>query len=63
MRSGLHEKRTAFQYVNIIPTVKCGGGRVMIWGCFTASGPGQLEIVRGKINSKFIKVSYKITSQ
>ncbi len=32
-------KVTAFQKKNIIPTVKYGGGSVMVWGCFAASGP------------------------
>ncbi len=31
---------TAFHKKNIIPTVKHGGGSVMVWGCFAASGPG-----------------------
>ena len=24
----------------------------MVWGCFTASGPGQLAIIDGKMNSQ-----------
>lgn len=24
----------------------------MVWGCFAASGPGQLAIINGKMNSK-----------
>uniref|UniRef100_A0A0E9WS07 Uncharacterized protein n=1 Tax=Anguilla anguilla TaxID=7936 RepID=A0A0E9WS07_ANGAN len=31
--------------MNIIPTVKCGS--VTVWGCFAASGPGQLAIIEG----------------
>lgn len=27
---------------SIMPTVKHGGGSVMIWGCFAASGTGHL---------------------
>lgn len=30
-----------FTQKNIIPTFKLGGGSVMVWGCFAASGPGQ----------------------
>ncbi|KAF7655970.1 hypothetical protein LDENG_00047760 [Lucifuga dentata] len=39
-------------YENIIPTLKYGGGSIMIWGCFAASGPGLLAIIEGKVNSQ-----------
>ncbi len=42
---------TAFHRKNIIPTVKHGGGSVMVWGCFAASGPGLLAIIDGTMNS------------
>ena len=45
------KSNTAFQKKNIIPTVKHGGGSVMVWGCFAASGPGQLAVIDGKMNS------------
>ena len=32
----------AHQHQHLIPTVKSGGGSIMVWGCFDASGPGQL---------------------
>ncbi len=41
----------AFHKKNIIPTVKHGGGSVMVWGCFAASGPGWLAIIDGTMNS------------
>ncbi|KAK3506739.1 hypothetical protein QTP70_021775 [Hemibagrus guttatus] len=36
---------------NIIPTVKYGGGSVMVWGCYAASGPGRLAVINGTMNS------------
>ena len=44
---------TAHQHQNLIPTVKYGGGSIMVWGCFAASGPGQLAIINRKMNSWF----------
>uniref|UniRef100_A0AAR2K1L6 Paired domain-containing protein n=1 Tax=Pygocentrus nattereri TaxID=42514 RepID=A0AAR2K1L6_PYGNA len=45
------KRNTAFQKKNIIPTVKYGGGSVMVWGCFAASGPGRLAVINGTMNS------------
>ncbi|KAK3571484.1 hypothetical protein QTP86_012631 [Hemibagrus guttatus] len=45
------KSNTAFQKKNIIPTVKYGGGSVMVWGCFAASGPGRLAVLNGTMNS------------
>ncbi len=42
---------TAFHKKNIIPTVKHGGGNVMVWGCFAASGHGLLAIINGTMSS------------
>ena len=40
-----HKKGEAFNPKNTIPTVKYGGGNVMLWGCFSANGPGNLITV------------------
>ncbi|KAI4884115.1 hypothetical protein NFI96_032765 [Prochilodus magdalenae] len=45
------KSNTAFQKENITPTVKYGGGSVMVWGCFAASGPGRLAVINGTMNS------------
>jgi hypothetical protein len=42
-------KKTAHQHQNLTPTVKYGGGSIMVWGFFAASGPGQLAIIDGII--------------
>jgi hypothetical protein len=46
------KKGTAHQHQNLIPTVKYGGGSIMVWSSFAASGPGQLAIIDGKMNSQ-----------
>uniref|UniRef100_A0A3Q3LNM3 Transposase Tc1-like domain-containing protein n=1 Tax=Mastacembelus armatus TaxID=205130 RepID=A0A3Q3LNM3_9TELE len=35
---------------NTIPTVKHGGGNIMLWGCFSAQGPGRLIHVKERMN-------------
>ncbi|KAG2458113.1 TCB1 transposase, partial [Polypterus senegalus] len=56
---GLNEKRyvwrkenTAFQHKNLIPSVKHGGGSIMVWACCAASGPGRLAFIDGTMNSE-----------
>uniref|UniRef100_A0AAY4B9U9 Transposase n=1 Tax=Denticeps clupeoides TaxID=299321 RepID=A0AAY4B9U9_9TELE len=57
------KSNTAFKKKNIIPTVKYGGGSVMVWGCFAASGSGSLAVIDGTMNStvyqKILKVNVR----
>lgn len=36
----------------VVPTVKFGGGSVMIWGCMASAGTGELFICEGRMNSE-----------
>uniref|UniRef100_A0A803J4T6 Uncharacterized protein n=1 Tax=Xenopus tropicalis TaxID=8364 RepID=A0A803J4T6_XENTR len=46
------KKNTPFQHKNLILSVKHGGGSVLVWAFFVASGPGRLAINDGTMNSE-----------
>lgn len=46
------KKGKAFEAKNLQPTVKHGGGNVMVWGCMSASGVGELAIIDGIMNAE-----------
>ncbi|KAK3556090.1 hypothetical protein QTP70_005253 [Hemibagrus guttatus] len=42
---------TSHHLANTIPTVKHGGGSIMLCGCFSVAGTGGLVRIKGKINA------------
>ena len=36
----------------MVPTVKHGGGSVLMWGCMSAAGVGELHFIDGIMNSE-----------
>uniref|UniRef100_A0A4W5JC14 Uncharacterized protein n=1 Tax=Hucho hucho TaxID=62062 RepID=A0A4W5JC14_9TELE len=43
-------RRRNAAYDPMIPTVKHGGGDIMLWGCFSAKGTGQLHRIKGTMD-------------
>lgn len=46
------KKGEAFKSCNLKPTVKYGGGSVMVWGCFSSNGVGKICFIDGKMNGQ-----------
>ncbi len=43
--------RWGVQDKSVLPTVKHGGGSVMVWGCMSAAGTGELQFIEGTMNA------------
>ena len=52
------KKGEACKPKNNIPTVKHGGGNIMMWGCFAAGGTGALHKIDGIMRRKINKWIY-----
>ncbi len=43
-------RNAAYDPKNTIPTVKHGGGNIMLWWCFSTKGTGQLHRIKGTMD-------------
>jgi len=51
------KKEEAYNPKNIVPTVKHSGGSILLWGCFSASGTGNLVKVEGIMKKEgYVKI-------
>ncbi len=47
----------------VLPTVKHGGVSVMVWGCMSAAGTGELQFMKGTINANMLQVGINIEAE
>ena len=48
------EDRASCSQKNTIPTMKHGGGNIMVWGCFVYSGTEELEIIDNTTKTAYL---------
>jgi hypothetical protein len=54
---GLNTKLHIWKKPGTIPTVKYGGGSIMVWGCFSVAGTGRQVTIKAKMNgAKYRKI-------
>ena len=44
------KKKDEYNPKNTIPTMKHGGGNIILWGCFSAKGTGRLHRIEGRMD-------------
>lgn len=56
-REVFRRRGAALRERDVTPTVKHGGGGIMIWGCFTSKGVGRLTRLVGSVNTdKYLRI-------
>ncbi len=53
----LRRRKAAYDHKNTIPTVKHGGGNIMLWGCFSAKGTEQLHRIKWTMDGAMYRQS------
>ncbi len=53
-------RNAAYDPKNTIPTVKHGGGNIMLRGCFSAKGTGQLHCIKGTMDRALYRQGQRI---
>jgi len=44
------KKRNEYNPKNTVPTMKLGGGNILLWDCFSAKGTGRLHRIEGRMD-------------
>lgn len=61
------KKGERYSEKNLSPTVKYGGGSLMLWGCFSAEGVGELNFIEGIMDKykymEILKKNLKISAK
>ncbi|GFY02949.1 transposable element Tcb2 transposase [Trichonephila clavipes] len=45
------KNKTPLEHKSVLPTLKYGGGNVMVWGCVAHNGAGNLAFIDNKMNA------------